>query len=88
MVRSQFQSRKIPGSKFNSTKDPRCTGRMTGARNIRSREPCRWRYGSLERGPSSQLPSSSSDHGSECRSPSQNGPRVPSKRGTSVTKLF
>ncbi|GBM86279.1 hypothetical protein AVEN_79806-1 [Araneus ventricosus] len=87
MVRSQFQGRKVPGSKPNSNKDPRCTERKASAGNIRSREPSRWRYGSLVRGPPAQLPSSSSDHGSECRSPSQNSPRLASKRGTSLTKL-
>ncbi|GBM76070.1 hypothetical protein AVEN_167490-1 [Araneus ventricosus] len=44
-----------------------------------------WR-GNLERGVPAQVSSSSSDRGSKLRGPSQNSPRVASKRDVNITK--
>ncbi|GBM48806.1 hypothetical protein AVEN_18747-1 [Araneus ventricosus] len=51
-----------------------------------SRRTLLW-CGSLERGVTAQMSSSSSDRVSKFRGPSQNSPRVASKRDVNITKL-
>ncbi|GBL96748.1 hypothetical protein AVEN_111877-1 [Araneus ventricosus] len=78
----RHRSRKAPGSKPASTEDPPCIG--AAARQIMRREPNVLppvRCLSLER----RLPPT--DLGSKLRGPSQNSPRVASKRDVNITKL-
>ncbi|GBN43201.1 hypothetical protein AVEN_78852-1 [Araneus ventricosus] len=54
--------------------------------NMSDMNPLMW-CGSLEREVRAQVSSSSSNHGSKLRGPSQNSPRVASKRDVNMTKL-
>ncbi|GBN14357.1 hypothetical protein AVEN_36723-1 [Araneus ventricosus] len=85
MVRSPLWGRRVPGSKPDSTEDPPCMGPVA-RQVIRSCQTptvgVAWKLG--ERVPA-QVSSSSSDCGSKLRGPSQNNPRVASKRDFNIT---
>ncbi|GBL97333.1 hypothetical protein AVEN_170458-1 [Araneus ventricosus] len=73
VVWSQLRDRRALGSKPYSTEDPLCILPVGVA----------WKFGD---GVPAQASSSSSDRGSKLRGPSQNSPRVASKRDVNITK--
>ncbi|GBM58564.1 hypothetical protein AVEN_74802-1 [Araneus ventricosus] len=87
VVRSRFWGRRVPGSKPDSTEDPPYM-KPVACQIIRSGQPpSRWCDVEGWRGEGPAQASSSSSHsGSKLRVPSQNSPRVASKRDVNVTK--
>ncbi|GBM09798.1 hypothetical protein AVEN_234637-1 [Araneus ventricosus] len=88
VVRSRLWGRRVPGSKPNSTSYLiRCIWGLLHAKSyiVAKRPPVgvAWKFGE---GVPAQVSSSSSDHGSKLRGPSQNSPRVASKWDVNITK--
>ncbi|GBM47857.1 hypothetical protein AVEN_275133-1 [Araneus ventricosus] len=87
VVRSRFWGRRVPGSQPDSTDDPPYM-RPVARQIIRSGQPpSRWCDVEGWRGEGTAQTSSSSSHrGSKLRVPSQNSPRVSTKRDVNITK--
>ncbi|GBM65210.1 hypothetical protein AVEN_82384-1 [Araneus ventricosus] len=88
MARSRLRRRIVPGSKPDSTEDLLCMWTCYALNHTYwfKRPP----VGVVQKfgeGVPDQVSSSSSDHGSKLRGPSQNGPLVASKRGVNTNKL-
>ncbi|GBL90533.1 hypothetical protein AVEN_179452-1 [Araneus ventricosus] len=82
VVRSRPRGWRVPGLKPDSTEELPCK-RAWCTPNLLQLVWC----GSLEREEPAQVLSPSSDHGSKLRGPSQNSPRVASKRDVNKSKL-
>ncbi|GBM23697.1 hypothetical protein AVEN_257614-1 [Araneus ventricosus] len=88
VVRSRLWSRRVPGSKPDSTEDPSCMGLLHAKSYIVAKRPpvgMAWKFGE---GAPAQVSSSSADRGSKLRGPSQSSPLVASKRDVNITKLL
>ncbi|GBO35715.1 hypothetical protein AVEN_192177-1 [Araneus ventricosus] len=85
VVSSRLWSRRVLVSKSDSTEDPLVWGLLHVISYVVAKRPsvCV----EVWRGVSAQVSSSSSDHRSKFRGPSQNSPRVASKRDVNITKL-
>ncbi|GBM77934.1 hypothetical protein AVEN_35304-1 [Araneus ventricosus] len=76
----------VPGSKPDSTEDPPVWALLHVKSYLVAKRPpvgVAWKFGE---GMSAHVSSSSSDHGSKLRCPSQNSPCVASERDVNITK--
>ncbi|GBN24777.1 hypothetical protein AVEN_11509-1 [Araneus ventricosus] len=85
VVSSRLWGRRVPVSKPDSTEDPLVWGPLHVISYVVAKRPsiCM----EVWRGVPAQVSSSHSDHRSKFRGPSQNSPRVASKRDVNITKL-
>ncbi|GBN57659.1 hypothetical protein AVEN_23963-1 [Araneus ventricosus] len=87
VVRSRLWGRRAPGLKPDSTEDPSSMDLLHAKSYVVAKRPpigVARKFG--ERVPA-QVSSSSSDHGTKLRGPSQNSPRVATKRDVNITTL-
>ncbi|GBN04805.1 hypothetical protein AVEN_270735-1 [Araneus ventricosus] len=87
VARSRLWGRRVPGSKPDSPKIRRAWGLLHAKSCPVAKRPpvgVAWKFGE---GVPAHVSSSSSDRGSKLRGPSQNSPRVASKRDVNIAKL-
>ncbi|GBN47301.1 hypothetical protein AVEN_272130-1 [Araneus ventricosus] len=87
MVRTWLRGRRVPGSKPDSIEDPLSMGSLTWKSYAVVKRPPVGATRKIIEGAPAQASSSSSDCGSKSLGPSQNSPRVASKRGVKIIKL-
>ncbi|GBN23758.1 hypothetical protein AVEN_25709-1 [Araneus ventricosus] len=80
-------SRRVPGSKPDSTEDPSFISLLHVKSYGGDQTSSRWCGAEVWRGVPAQVLSSSPDHGSKSLGPSQNSPRVASKWDVNIAKL-
>ncbi|GBM02193.1 hypothetical protein AVEN_190610-1 [Araneus ventricosus] len=83
-LESSSRGRRVPGSRPDSLKIRRVWGLLHAKSSVVVKRPpvgVAWKFGE---GVPAQVSSSSSDRGSKLRGPSQNSPRVASKRDVNI----
>ncbi|GBN32861.1 hypothetical protein AVEN_89555-1 [Araneus ventricosus] len=86
IVRSRLWDQRVLSSKPDSTDDPSCIGPVDVKSYVEGQTFSRWCGAEACRGSSNSCVVVSSDRGSKLRKPSQNSPRVSSKRDVNITK--